>query len=36
LNEQTALPAPEQATLTNGRLKLELEQNALVLVKVAR
>ncbi|ADW67139.1 GH39 family glycosyl hydrolase [Granulicella tundricola] len=36
LNEETAMPAPEQTTLVNGRLKLELEQNALVLVKVAR
>jgi xylan 1,4-beta-xylosidase len=36
LNRETALPAAEQTHLTGGRLKLELEPNALVLVKVDR
>jgi xylan 1,4-beta-xylosidase len=36
LNRETALPAAEQTHLTGGRLKLELEPNALVLVKVER
>jgi xylan 1,4-beta-xylosidase len=34
LNRETALPAPEEAHLDGGKLKLELEPNALVLVKV--
>jgi len=36
LNRETALPAPEQTHLTDGKLELELEPNALVLVKVDR
>jgi xylan 1,4-beta-xylosidase len=36
LNRETALPAAEQTHLTAGTLKLELEPNALVLVKVER
>jgi xylan 1,4-beta-xylosidase len=36
LNHETALPAAEQTHLTDGKLKLELEPNALVLVKVSR
>jgi xylan 1,4-beta-xylosidase len=36
LNSETALPAPERAHLTGGKLELELEPNALVLVKVDR
>ena len=36
LNRETALPAAEQTHLTGGRLKLELEPNALVLVRVDR
>ena len=35
LNRQTALPAPEEAHLTNGQLSLTLEPNALILVKLA-
>ncbi len=34
LNRETALGPPEQAHLSDGKLKLELEPNALVLVKV--
>jgi xylan 1,4-beta-xylosidase len=36
LNRETALPAAEQTHLTDGKLKLELEPNALVLVKLDR
>jgi xylan 1,4-beta-xylosidase len=36
LNSETALPAPERAHLTGGKLELELEPNTLVLVKVDR
>jgi xylan 1,4-beta-xylosidase len=36
LNRETALPAAEQTHLSDGKLKLELEPNALVLVKVDR
>jgi xylan 1,4-beta-xylosidase len=36
LNSETALPAPERTHLTDGKLELELEPNALVLVKVDR
>ena len=36
LNRETALPAAEQTHLSDGKLKLELEPNALVLVKVER
>ena len=36
LNRETAFPAAEQTHLTGGRLKLELEPNALVLVRVDR
>ena len=36
LNRETALPAPEQNHLTDGKLELELEPNALVVVKVDR
>ena len=35
LNRKTALPAPEETMLRNGELKLTLEANALVLVRVA-
>jgi len=34
LNRETALPAPEQSTLKNGKLELQLTPNALVLIKV--
>lgn len=34
LNAETALPAPQQQTLTHGRLLLHLTPNALVLIKV--
>ena len=34
LNRETALPSPEESHLNDGKLKLELEPNALVLVKV--
>jgi xylan 1,4-beta-xylosidase len=34
LNRETALPSPEEAHLDGGKLKLDLEPNALVLVKV--
>jgi xylan 1,4-beta-xylosidase len=34
LNRETALPAAERTHLTNGKLELPLEPNALVLVKV--
>jgi xylan 1,4-beta-xylosidase len=34
LNRETALPAAEQTHLTDGKLKLQLEANSLVLVKV--
>jgi xylan 1,4-beta-xylosidase len=34
LNRETALPSPEEAHLNDGKLKLELEPNALVLVLV--
>ena len=36
LNRETALPPPETTHLTAGKLQLELESNALVLVKVDR
>jgi xylan 1,4-beta-xylosidase len=36
LNRETALPAAERTHLSDGKLKLELEPNALVLVKVDR
>lgn len=36
MNRRTALPAPEQMTLKDGRLELTLEPNALVLVRVGR
>ncbi|MGH9433598.1 MAG: GH39 family glycosyl hydrolase [Terriglobia bacterium] len=36
MNRATALPAPEQTHLTDGKLKLTLTSNALVLVKVER
>jgi xylan 1,4-beta-xylosidase len=36
LNRETALPSPEETHLKDGKLKLELEPNALVLVKVPR
>jgi hypothetical protein len=36
LNRETALPAAEQTHLGDGKLKLELEPNALVVVKVDR
>ena len=36
MNAKTALPAAETAQLQNGELRLELEPNALVLVKVGR
>ena len=36
LNRETALPPPEPTHLTAGKLQLELEPNALVLVKVDR
>jgi xylan 1,4-beta-xylosidase len=36
LNNETALPPPEPTHLTAGKLQLELEPNALVLVKVDR
>ncbi len=36
LNRETALPAPERIHLTDGKLQLDLEPNALVLVKVDR
>ncbi|MBV8114757.1 MAG: glycosyl hydrolase family 39 [Silvibacterium sp.] len=34
LNRETELPAPEQSTLNNGKLELQLTPNALVLIKV--
>ena len=36
LNRETALPPPEQTHLSDGKFQLELEPNALVLVKVDR
>jgi xylan 1,4-beta-xylosidase len=36
LNRETALPPPQQTHLTNGKLELPLEPNALVLIKVDR
>jgi xylan 1,4-beta-xylosidase len=36
LNRETALPPAEQTHLTNGKLELQLEPNALVLVKISR
>jgi xylan 1,4-beta-xylosidase len=36
LNRETALPPPQQTHLTNGKLELLLEPNALVLIKVDR
>ena len=36
LNRETALPDPEQSELKDGKLKLELSPNTLVLVKLAR
>jgi xylan 1,4-beta-xylosidase len=36
LNSQTALPPPQRTHLTAGKLELQLEPNALVLVKVDR
>jgi xylan 1,4-beta-xylosidase len=36
LNRETALPAPERTHLVGGKLELDLESNALVLVKVDR
>jgi xylan 1,4-beta-xylosidase len=35
LNQETALPAPEEVKLTAGKLELSLTPNALVLVKVS-
>jgi xylan 1,4-beta-xylosidase len=35
LNQETALPAPEEATLQGGKLNLTLTPNALVLVRVS-
>jgi xylan 1,4-beta-xylosidase len=35
LNRETALPAPEQTRLTDGRLRLTLTPNALALIRVA-
>ncbi|MFC6644824.1 glycosyl hydrolase family 39 [Granulicella cerasi] len=35
LNAETALPAPERAKLSNGKLTLKLTPNALVLVTIA-
>jgi xylan 1,4-beta-xylosidase len=35
LNRETALPAPETTHLSSGKLRLELEPNALVLLKLA-
>jgi xylan 1,4-beta-xylosidase len=35
LNQETALPAPAEDHLHDGKLKLTLEPNALVLIKVA-
>jgi xylan 1,4-beta-xylosidase len=34
LNRETALPPPEESTLKNGKLELQLTPNALVLIKV--
>ena len=34
LNRETALPAPEQASLHEGKLQLTLEPNALLLIKI--
>jgi xylan 1,4-beta-xylosidase len=34
LNRETALPAAEQTHLSDGKLRLQLEANSLVLVKV--
>ena len=34
LNKETALGAPENLALTDGKLNLKLDANALVLVKV--
>jgi xylan 1,4-beta-xylosidase len=36
LNRETALPPPQQTHLTNGKLELPLEPNALVLIKLDR
>ena len=36
LNRETALPPAEQTHLTNGKLELTLEPNALVLINVRR
>jgi xylan 1,4-beta-xylosidase len=36
LNRETVLPPPQQTHLTNGKLELPLEPNALVLIKVGR
>jgi xylan 1,4-beta-xylosidase len=36
LNRETALPSAEETHLTNGKLELPLEPNALVLIKVDR
>ncbi|MDT7814375.1 MAG: xylan 1,4-beta-xylosidase, partial [Acidobacteriaceae bacterium] len=36
MNRETALPSAEQTHLTNGKLELPLEPNALVLIKVDR
>jgi len=36
LNRETALGAPTQARLTHGKLTLQMEPNALVLVRIAR
>ncbi|MBV8630227.1 MAG: glycosyl hydrolase family 39 [Silvibacterium sp.] len=34
LNRETALPGPEKASLKNGKLELQLNPNALVLIRV--
>ena len=34
LNKETALGAPERLTLTDGKLNLKLDKNALLLIKV--
>ncbi|HZP07557.1 MAG TPA: glycosyl hydrolase family 39 [Terracidiphilus sp.] len=36
LNRETALPAPEESTLTGGKLDLELTPNTLALIRIHR
>jgi xylan 1,4-beta-xylosidase len=36
LNRESALPAPQQTTLRDGKLSLTLTPNALLLIKVQR